>query len=63
MSDAEEMSKLEALTAKMNELYNAVQEKKGYAEDCIKKNPLAYVAGAFAGGLLVGYLLSRRKSD
>jgi hypothetical protein len=28
----------------------------------IKENPLAYVAGAFVGGVIVGYVMSRGKS-
>jgi ElaB/YqjD/DUF883 family membrane-anchored ribosome-binding protein len=52
---------LETLTAKVDELTKAVNEKKEYTEGMIGENPLAYVAGAFAGGLIVGYLMSRGK--
>jgi ElaB/YqjD/DUF883 family membrane-anchored ribosome-binding protein len=38
-----------------------VGEKKEYAEDKINQNPLAYVAGAFVGGVLVGYVMGRGK--
>ena len=37
-------------------------EKKEYAEGKISENPLAYVAGAFVGGVIVGYLMGRGKS-
>jgi ElaB/YqjD/DUF883 family membrane-anchored ribosome-binding protein len=36
-------------------------EKKEYAEGKINENPLAYVAGAFVGGVIVGYVMSRGK--
>jgi ElaB/YqjD/DUF883 family membrane-anchored ribosome-binding protein len=37
-------------------------EKQEYAEGKISENPLAYVAGAFVGGVIVGYVMGRRKS-
>lgn len=37
-------------------------EKQEYAQDKIKENPLAYVAGAFVGGVIIGYVMSRGKS-
>ena len=57
------------LTAKYEDKYNelsksvsnAVMEKKESAEAKVNENPLAYVAGAFVGGILVGYLLGRGK--
>ncbi len=52
---------LETLTAKVDELTKAVNEKKEYTEGKIGENPLAYVAGVFAGGLIVGYLMARGK--
>ncbi len=62
MSEEIETTKiLETLTAKVDELSKALREKKEYSEEKIKENPLAYVAGAFAGGLVVGYLLARGK--
>ncbi len=63
MSEEEETSKmLETLTAKIDELAKEVKEKKEYTEEKIKENPLAYLAGAFAGGLIVGYLIARGKN-
>jgi len=60
---------LSELTAKLENKYNelsesigkAVMEKKESAEAKVNENPLAYVAGAFVGGILVGYLLGRGK--
>ena len=37
-------------------------EKQEYAEGKISENPLAYMAGAFIGGVIVGYVMSRGKS-
>ena len=39
-----------------------IGEKKEFAEGKINENPLAYVAGAFIGGVIVGYLMGRGKS-
>jgi ElaB/YqjD/DUF883 family membrane-anchored ribosome-binding protein len=64
MSEETEISKtLDALTAKVDEITKTMKEKKEYAEDKIRENPLAYMAGAFAGGLIVGYMISRGKRD
>ncbi len=38
-----------------------IGEKKEYAEAKINENPLAYVAGAFIGGIVVGYVMGRGK--
>ena len=38
-----------------------IEEKKEYTEGKINKNPIAYVAGAFVGGVLVGYMMGRGK--
>ena len=61
--------KLGELTAKYEDKYKElsesigkkVMEKKESAEAKVNENPLAYVAGAFVGGILVGYLLGRGK--
>ena len=46
---------------KIDELSKSIEktlgEKKGYAEGKIKENPLAYVAGAFVGGVIMGLSL------
>ena len=54
------------LTVKIDELSKSIGkslgEKKEYAEGKISENPLAYVAGAFVGGVIVGYVMGRGKS-
>ena len=51
---------------KIEELTKSIEktlgEKQEYAEGKISENPLAYVAGAFVGGVIVGYLMGRGKS-
>ncbi len=50
---------------KIDELSKAIGktigEKKEYAEGKINENSLAYVAGAFVGGVIVGYVMGRGK--
>jgi F0F1-type ATP synthase assembly protein I len=50
---------------KINELSKSIEktlgEKQEYAEGKINENPLAYMAGAFVGGVIVGYVMGRRK--
>jgi len=41
---------------------NTIGEKQEYAENKISENPLAYVAGAFVGGVIVGYIMNRGKN-
>ena len=57
---------LNDLSVKFDELSKSIEmtlgEKKEYAEGKISENPLAYVAGAFVGGVIVGYLIGRGKS-
>ena len=54
------------LTVKIEQLSKSIEktlgEKKEYAESKINENPLAYVAGAFVGGVIVGYVMGRGKS-
>ena len=52
-------NKIEELTKSIEK---TLGEKQKYAEGKIKENPLAYVAGAFVGGVIVGYMLRRGKS-
>lgn len=59
--ETETAKMLETLSARVDELSKAFKERKEYTEEKIKENPLAYMAGAFAGGLIVGYLMSRGK--
>ena len=50
---------------KIDELSKSIEktvgEKQEYAEGKISENPLAYVAGAFVGGVIVGYVMGRGK--
>ncbi len=39
---------------------NAFTEKKNKAVEMIKGKPFTYIGGSFAGGLALGYLMSRR---
>lgn len=52
--------KLEALKAKVNELSKLLDEKKGRTEEQMKENPYPYLMGAFIGGLILGYMMSRK---
>ena len=51
--------KIEELTKSIEKILG---EKQEYVEGKINENPLAYVAGAFVGGILMGYVMSRGKS-
>ena len=51
---------IEALNARVNELSKMLEEKKGLTEEKIKENPYAYLMGAFIGGLIVGFMMSRK---
>ena len=57
---------LNDLNVKIDELSKTIGktigEKKEYAEGKINENPLAYVAGAFVGGVVVGYVMGSGKS-
>lgn len=52
---------LESLTTKIDELTKTINEKKTVTEEKIKENPLAYVIGAFTGGLIVGFMIGKGK--
>ncbi|VVB53129.1 Uncharacterised protein [uncultured archaeon] len=52
------------LNAKFDELSKSIGKTAGERQKCegkIRKNPLAYTAGAFVGGVIVGHLLGRGK--
>lgn len=51
---------IEALNARVNELSKMLEEKKGLTEEKIKENPYAYLMGAFIGGLILGFMMSRK---
>ncbi len=56
---------LNDLSVKIDELSKSIEktlgEKKEYAEGKINENPLAYMAGAFIGGVIVGHVMGRGK--
>lgn len=56
----EEKTMLEILTTKIDELNEIINEKKVCVKDNIKKNSLAYISGAFVGGLIAGFLFRRQ---
>lgn len=64
---AKEEKILEKLTSKIDELSDvlsdALKEKKAITEEKIKENPLAYVIGAFTGGLVVGLMIGKGKEE
>jgi len=51
-------NKIEELTKSIEK---TLGEKQEYVEGKINENPFAYVAGAFVGGVIVGYVMGRRK--
>ena len=52
-------NKIEELTKSIEK---TLGEKQEDAEGKIHENPFAYVAGAFVGGVIVGYIMGRGKS-
>ncbi len=75
MQDIEVAETLKTLSARIDELSNALVEKKGTiskdmssalnekkdkAVKIIQEKPLAYLGGAFVGGLALGLLMSRK---
>lgn len=55
------------LTARFDELSKSVgktvRKQQESTEAEVNKNPLAYMAGAFVGGIIVGHLLGRVKGS
>lgn len=75
MQEIEVAETLKTLSARIDELSNALvekkenisrgmssafTEKKNKAVDTIKEKPFTYLGGAFVGGLALGYLMSRK---
>jgi len=56
---------LNDLTVRVDKLSKAIENMHGKKKECsewkINENPLAYVAGAFVGGVIVGYVIGRGK--
>ena len=58
----EEKPMLKILTKKIDELNKTINEEKIYSEEKRKENPIDYVAGAFVGGLVAGFLIGNEKN-
>jgi hypothetical protein len=52
-------NKIEKLTKSIEK---TLGEKQEYTQGKINENPLAYMAGAFVGGVIMGYIMGRGKS-
>jgi len=56
---------LNDLTVRVDKLSKAIENINGNEKECsewkINENPLACVAGAFVGGVIVGYVMGRGK--
>jgi hypothetical protein len=56
---------LNDLTVRVDKLSKAIENIHGKKKECsewkINENPLAYVSGAFVGGVIVGYVMGRGK--
>jgi hypothetical protein len=57
----EEKKKLEALIDEIDALNKVANDKKIYTEETIKENHIAYVVGAFIGGVVTGFLIGNEK--
>ncbi len=54
---------LNNLSGKFDEILKSFKDKKENVEGKIKENPIAYVAGTFLGGIIVGYLIKKGKEE
>ncbi len=52
-------NKIEKLTKSIEK---TLGEKQEYAQGKINEDPLAYMAGAFVGGVIMGYIMGRGKN-
>jgi len=56
---------LNDLTVRVDKLSKAIENIHGKKKECsegkIIENPLAYMAGAFIGGVIMGYVMSKGK--
>jgi len=52
-------NKIEKLTKSIEK---TLAEKQEYAQGKINEDPLAYMAGAFVGGVIMGYIMGRGKN-
>ena len=51
-------NKMEELTKSVRKTFD---ERRESAEKEVNKNPLAYMAGTFLGGIIVGYIIGSKK--
>lgn len=51
-------NKIEELTKSIGD---SLDERRESAEKKVNKNPLAYMAGTFLGGVIVGYIIGNKK--
>lgn len=78
MQETEVAETLKTLSARIDELSDALvkkkenissgissalTEKKLQAMDTVKEKPFTYLGGAFIGGLALGYLMSRKSKS
>ena len=61
----EENGTIKAISQKMGELSKKLSKTFGEgrekAEENIKKHPLPYVTGTLVGGVIIGYLITRKR--
>ncbi len=66
MEEEELKQTLNDLTVKIEELSKTIGkpigEKQEYAQEKMSENPIAYMAGAFVGGMIVGYMMGRGRN-
>jgi hypothetical protein len=56
--------KIDEKIGKLSEtIGKTIEKKKEYAEGKINENTVAYMAGAFFGGVIVGYVIGRKKCN
>ncbi len=62
----EENETTKTLSQKMDELYTKLStgfgEGKVKAEEKIKRHPLPYVTGTLVSGVIIGYLITRKRT-
>lgn len=62
----EENETTKTLSQKMDELYKKLSKEFGEGkvktEENIKKHPLPYVTGTLVSGVIIGYLITRKRT-
>ena len=57
----EETDIIAKLTDKLDSVTKRILDKKTVYEEKINENPIAFLAGAFAGGLIFGFLIGNKR--